>query len=170
LEIKLDSKIIILLQKICWFIGIVIICTAAFNIATQVHGAFGLTAELANDKGFFFQFLGRTFFSALEQAFLLFLVASILDCIFLNQPLNLQATDLFVRLACIGLIGGGVIDIVTWAQSVFYALPLVNFIEGRGLMNLIGSIMRIFSCLVSFIYAVVIFVFYKNFSRMNGVS
>ncbi len=164
----MDLRFINILQKICWILGFFIIVSAVLNISLQLNGHFFSNSDSSGDRYYIYLSLSRSFFAGLDQAFVLFLVASLIDMIFLNESVNFQATDLFVKLACIGFFGEGILDVIGWAQTVLFTLPQVNILSGRGILDLIGSLIRISSCASSFLFAVIILVLYREFSRQKA--
>lgn len=157
------------LQKIFWIIGWSVLALAVANIAVEAYGYFMPVSDGTVQwpkKDFQFFKAARLLFSSLAQAFFAFLVSAVFDMIFHRAPVRSQQTERFLILTCIGFCGEGLFGIILWAQSAFYILPQYDFSSDLGILSVTTYFLSIFSNLISFVYALTIYILFRHFSKM----
>lgn len=165
----MNPKLIPWLQRIFWILGWSVLVLAMVNIAAEAYYFFRPTSnDLIQWPKHEFYFLKqmRILFSSLGQAFFAFLVSSIFDMIFHRAPVRRQQTESFLIITCIGFVGEGLLGSISWAQSVLYIFPTFAKSTGPDLLSALSYLLSLFPNLISFVYAITIYVLFRHFSQM----
>lgn len=165
----MHPKIIPALQKIFWIVGWSILALVVANITMEAYEHFKPAPDGLIQwpkKEFYFLKSARLLFSSIAQAFFAFLVSAVFDMAFKREPVRAQQTESFLLLTCIGFCGEGLIGIIEWVQSAFYIIPQYDFSSGLGILSIATYLLSIFSSLISFVYAMTIYILYRHFSKM----
>jgi hypothetical protein len=160
----MSPKVIRCLEVIFWITGWSILVLTAASIGTEAYYHFRPVTESFFPKHeFHFLKQVRLLFSSVGQAFFAFLVSSIFKMIFHRAPARSQQTRAFLTLTCIGFAAEGLFGLITWIQIATYMLGQSN---AWGPLSVISYLLSLFPSLVSFIYAVTIYVLYEHFSKL----
>lgn len=165
----MNPKLIPWLQKVFWILGWAVLMLAVVNIGAEAYCYF---RPASNDliqwpkHEFLFLKQVRVLFTSLGQAFFAFLVSSIFDMIFHRAPVKRQQTESFLILACIGFVGEGLLGMISWVQSAFYIFPTFGNSTGLDILSALSYLLSLFPNLISFVYAITIYVLFKHFSQM----
>lgn len=163
----MNPKVITWLQKIFWIVGWAVLVLTVGTIAFQTYDYFQPSTGLIQwpKKEFDFLHQTRILFSAVGQAFFAFLVSSIFGMIFQRAPARTEQTEIFLKLTCIGFAGDGILGLISWIRSAFYIFPQ-TMKSGWEILSGLSYLLSVFSILISFVYAITIYVLYRHFSQL----
>lgn len=169
----MNPKSIAILQKIFWIIGWSVLAVSVAATAMEAYAYFVLVPDsLIPVSKKTFSFLGSTrrVFSEVGLAFSAFLVSDTFELIFHRVSRRPQRTERFLVLACIGFIGEGMLGVITWTLSASQIVPAYDLSTVPGVFSVSMYVVSIFSSLISFLIALTIYVFYRQFQRMVSVE
>lgn len=169
MEISVKQKLIPSLQKTFWIVGWFILALTVVNIAVQAFQYFNpITSELITLPKQHFSFLHsmQLLFSGIAQAFFAFLVSAVFGMAFKTSPIQKQQTEAFLILTCLGFCAEGFIGLASWIKMIIDILPHFDYSSFFGALSLTGYLLSIFGNLISFVYAITIYILYKHFSKM----
>jgi magnesium-transporting ATPase (P-type) len=171
----MNPKLVPWLQRIFWTLGWSVLVLAIASIVSEALyyfyppsevSLFGEKLNIGPEHHFSFLEQMRILFSSIGQAFFAFLVSAIFDMIFHRAPVGSQRTERFLVLTCVGFVGEGLLGLVLWGQVGIQIVPQFEMSTSLGLISVFNYLLSLFPNLISFVYAITIYVLYKHFSQM----
>jgi hypothetical protein len=159
----MNPRLILWLQRLFWILGWSVLVLAVVTLGFEAYYFFRPMSESIIQmpkREFFFLNQTRVLFSSLGQAFFAFLISSVFGMILQKAPVRMQQAGKFLRLACIGFIGEGILNLMGWAR-IGFVLPME-----LDVLTLLTYALSVFPVLNSFVYAITIYVLFKHFSQM----
>jgi len=155
------------LQKFFWAIGWAMLALVLINIGCEVYRYFsyepGFLGEFFNKQPQFSLLTQlRVLCSGIANAFFAFLMSSVFAMIFQRTPPSAQA-ERFLILTCAGFVGEGLLTLYNWITGLSH-LQFGN--ESWQIMTVMAYVLSVFTPLMSFIFAMTIYVLYKHFTRL----
>lgn len=162
----MDRKLTLMLQKVFWVLGWVTILIATASMAFQAYNHFNPPPEIWPKKDFSIVTQLHRLVSTMGQAFFAFLVSSIFGMVFHRAPIKKQQTEAFLTLTCFGFIGEGIFGIIDWIQFGVLVLPNFDLSTSLGWMSIFNHLLNIFPNIISFVYAITIFILFRHFTNL----
>jgi hypothetical protein len=151
------------LQRLFWVVGWVLIVVAAAGVyQTLNNGIFHFQPE---PEHYLPQF--KKFVETLTEGFFAFLMSTVFGMIFHREPVSSVRGERFMKITCLCYLLQAVIQVYTWFYGIFLIrgpCPDCGLAMGTtmwGLYLLVGI-----ASLGPALYAVIIFVLYRHFTRM----
>lgn len=169
-----NQKVLKNLEKLFWVIGWIVLAITFFGVAATVYRyayppeVFGQQIEFPSDAFALFLQL-KQLFSGFGEAFFAFLMSSVFTMTIHRQPVDLARAERFMICTCVGWIGAGLISMISWGRTLYMMAPGSNLILdnewlqiGLTVLTWLGSL----ESLMPFIYALTVYVLFKQFSKM----
>ena len=171
----MSKKNLRILERLFWWAGWSLILLMAFQIVgysseflirktiadEQLFGnAWQLEFRLSSQLQSLFELHSAIFFS--------FLIASVFRMIRIGRVVDLERSERFLKLACIGFVGTGLLSLVPWLSNARLTVGAL-FSDGSfaaNIWNLVSMVIATFTCLVPFMYAITLYVLFRHFSGM----
>lgn len=163
----MNTKLVTFLQKTFRVIGWSILALAVMSIAKETYEFFKPTSEMIQfqqPRELQFMKSVANIFSYLSQAYFAFLVSAVFDMVFHRAPIRTAQAERFLFLTCAGFFVEGVFNIIGWIQTAVY----FNYIDfsWMGILGVGAFILGVFPVVISFVYAISIYVLFRHFSQM----
>ncbi len=172
----MSSSIIRPLEKVFRILGWATLVLAVLSLVTQGFNFFNPSQYMPTPE---FHFLKQMeiFFSTIGLAFFAFLISAVFKMILHKAPVNMEQTERYLILTCIGFAGEGLFALSGWLQSTAYVFsrmigdwgtivsdPMLFALSDGTL--LLGHLISLFTNFIPFVYAISVYVLFKHFSQL----